>query len=286
MTSKTINANVLTSSGKYDSSAAPDGNPLPILLGRMDVSMVANDANLIASAANVGQWGFNVSNPNGSTIIKKNDGSHDYVRASYTAGGAPDVYVRFTFPTLVNEYYATFYVRKSAGGMTKFQKAFGKYNGAGNVANVTFKGGDYTLGEITTVSYGDGVSITNDTQFGASYDSGYDTDAYVGRSGALPRTFVHGGKFTAAEWGDGSQWIKFQTRWKQNSGTTSGNEINDGLTEVYINGVLRCAAYNIYNRHYSNLGLDYVDFLSYTQSAPAFTMDIRGLTISTGGWID
>jgi len=286
MTSVTITPNRLTSSGLLDSSAAPDGGLLPVLLGRMDVSMVADGANLVGSAATTGPWEYNVSD--GGNIKKYTDSGTPYARGLYTAGATCNNYIRFIFPERTEkDIYIKFLARKSAGGMPKFVKFYGQILPTNQTANTTFKGADYVLGEITTVSYGDGSGTSNDSTFGASYDTGYDSDAYVGRSGSLPRTFVHGGKFTAAEWGDGTEWHKFEFHVKFNSGTTALNEINDGCVECRIDGVMRCAAYNIFNRHYSNLPLNYVNVMDLVQGAyPTFTLDVKELTVSKYGWID
>lgn len=283
MTSKTINANVLTSTSKLDSLAAADGSLRPILLGRMDVSMISNGANLLGSAANNARWEFNVKD--GASLTKNNDGTYDYVRGTYPAVAAPWNKVIFKFDRRdETDICVQFWARKSAGGMPKFVKFYGQNNGG--YANTTFKGADYVNGTIDAIGYGDGTGTTNDSQMGVYYDTGRNTDFYTGRPGSLTRSFVNGGKFDVGEWGDGSAWQKFQLRVKFNSGTTALNEVNDGIVESRINNVVRCRGENIFNRHYSNPPLDSVEFLSYVQGAPAFTMDIRSITVSRNGWID
>lgn len=283
MTSKSINANVLTSTGKLDSLAAADGSLRPILLGRMDVSMISSGASLVGSAANNARWEFNVQD--GASLTKNNDGTYDYVRGTYPAVTSPWNKVLFTFDRRdETDIYVQFWARKSAGGMPKFVKFYGQ--NSGGYANTTFKGADYVNGTIDAIGYGDGTGTTNDSQMGVYYDTGRNTDFYTGRAGALTRSFVNGGKFDVGEWGDGSSWQKFQLRVKFNSGTTALNEVNDGIVESRINNVVRCRGENIFNRHYSNPPLDKVEFLSYVQGAPAFTMDVRSITISRNGWID
>ena len=286
MTNKIITANRLTATGKLDSLASSTGNYLPILLGRMDISMVSDGSDLLGSAATTPYWAFDHAN---GTVTKLTEGAGSFVRGVFNDSSSGTAWnkILFKFPTAIeNEVYIQFYARKTAGGFPKFVKVYGKSSSGSS--NTTFKGGDYVVGEITGISYGDGSTTSNDTTFGVSYAPGKDAESYVGGAdrNTLPRSFEHGDTFQASEWGDGTVWHKFQFRLKYNSGTTALNEVNDGILESWIDGQLRVKATNIFNRHYSNLPIDYIEFLSYTQGAPAFTMDMKNITISKYGWID
>ena len=304
MTNVTINANRLTSTGKLDSSAKSDGNPLPILLGRMDVSMVADGADLLGSAANNARWLFD--RQGGAGLTKQSDAGVPYVRGVYVdrSGGGmtwPSIYFNFPNGASPQEFYVQFYARRdgSVAAGCKFVKCYGIVGGGGDYANTTFNNG-YSSSTISSVAYGDGTGTTNDNTELLYYNAG-GTYQTVNRptegtwaSGRFPsvpanqltRSFVNGGAWTGTDWGNGTQWHKFQLRIKQNSGTTSLNETNDGLYEVWVDNVLRCAGYNIMNRNPINGRFYRIEFLSYMQDAAGFTLDVKNVTISTGGWID
>lgn len=77
-------------------------------------------------------------------------------------------------------------------------------------------------------------------------------------------------------------------RLRQNSGTTSGNEVNDGVVELIIDDVLYAKGENIFNRHYTNGFIETIGLFGYSRGqSSAFELHIRdGMTISTGGYVD
>jgi len=164
-------------------------------------------------------------------------------------------------------------------------KFYGQRSGD-NQANATYTM-EYLTGDVSYIGYGDGAGtnpVQNDTSNGvATFTPNFIS---TGRAGPLPRTVVNGGMFTAADWGDGSVWHKFQLRLKRNYGTSAADEINDGIVEMRINDTVRARGVNVYNRHWSNAPLDYVEFLSYSQQNTPFTLDFKNITVSKHGWID
>ena len=304
MTNITITTNRLTSSSKLDSSAAFGGSPRPILLGRMDVSMVADGTDLKGSLATTANWAFDHGN---STIKKYTEGGQAYVRAVYNndfninVGSWPAIKFLFSGGESPQEFYFQFYARRdgSVPAGCKFVKCYGIVGGDGNCANTTFNNG-YGTSYIGSIAYGDGTGLTNDNAEALFYEAGhfYETNLrpsfntvqsgrYPSVAGnILPRTFAHGGEWTDANWGDGTQWHKFQMRVRQNTGTSSTDETNDGLYEVWVDNVLRCAGYNIMNRNPINRRFYQIEFMSYMQGVVGFTLEMKNITVSTGGWID
>lgn len=292
MTSVTINANVLTEDGKLHGSAAPDGSRLPILLGRLDISMVADGVDLKGSAATTANWVFDHIN---STIKKYTEADEPYIRAVYNddlginASSWPSAYFFFPTGTAPQELYFQFYARRNgAGGGCKFVKAFDKNNGTAyySISNTTWNN-NYPSSDIGALIFGDGAGPQNDSNMALGYGGGVGGGPIRFPSqNVLPRTFHTGSGWTAAEWGDGTQWHKWQMRVKLNSGTSLITETNDGIYEVWIDGVLRCGAWNIMNRHFDSQGWNKIEFLSYMQGVLGFTLDMKNITISQHGWID
>jgi hypothetical protein len=276
---KTISQYRLTSDGKFSPSADSNGNTKPILIAALDISSGV----FPEGGTTAGNWHQYDSFGSVTTIV--DGGGFKYLHCQYddsrTGDGTCEPHVQYYLPSLMSEVYVEFYARKTAGGGSKFLKMHGQ-NISGNYANATFAM-DYASGALGSLSYGDGSSISNDAQ--CRVDAFVDGDN-SGRSGSLTRTFVKGGSWNASDWGDGTQWHNFRMHLKQNSGTTAGNEVNDGIIEMWIDGVQRVAGYNIFNRHYSNTGLEFLDFLELSNSpSPPFNLDMHSIKISRGGWM-
>jgi len=295
MTAVTINANRLTADGKLHGSAAPDGSLLPILLGRMDVSMVADGVDLKGSSATQDGWSFDHQN---STITKLTDGDGSpFVRAAYqdrTGGGMswPSIFYDFAGGASPQDVYVQFEARRDGSILSgsKFAKFYDPNNGGSQYANVTMKNG-YTSSDVSSIAFGNGTGLTNDTQHTIWYETGHDDVAPI-RYPSVPAnvrttTIDHGSSWSSSDWGNGTQWHKWQFRIKKNSGTSAETEVNDGVFEIWVDGVKKLGAYNIMNRHYSNaLTYSRVEFISYMEANPAFTLDVKNITISKNGWID
>ena len=272
----------------YDStynSLYPTGNkPSSTLLSRLDLTAG------LPVGSGAGSWGFGAQS--GASITVANDGTYNYLRGQYPIdvggiSGAGDNYIYggYTPAVLQQELYVTVYARQANSYRhgCKFTKFLGK-NTTG-YANTTF-GLDYTEidnGSIQYIAYGDGTGTTNDTQNGmALYTPNY---IGIGRAGTLPQTIQRSGVFSSASWGTG--WHKFQIHIKQNSGTSSLNEVNDGLVELYVDGVMKARAINIFNRHWSNEFIESIGFFGYGRGATqAWEIHMRDITVSLNGWVD
>jgi hypothetical protein len=241
-------------------------------------------------------WGFGALS--GAAITVENDGTHNYLRGQYPIDSSGDgsgdnyIYGGYTPASEQQDLYLQFYAKMPGvkHGL-KFIKFFGRNatGGSNTVANSTF-GLDYTgidMGSFQYIAYGDGTSQVNDTQNGvALYTPNY---IDVGRTGPLTRTITPDpkiGTFASTDWGTG--WHKFQMRLKQNSGTTAGNETNNGVVELIIDDVLYARAENIFNRHYSNGFIETIGLFGYSRGqSSAFEFHIRdGMTVSTGGYVN
>lgn len=294
MTTKSITLNRLTSTGRMNSKANSSGGLRGELLGRMDVSMMADGADLIGNiAAKQGGWWFDHS---GATLNKYTENGVPYVRGVYPSrvgGGVSWPSVWFDFPNgaAPQEYYFQFEARRdgSIQSCSKFVKCYGGNGGAPSYSNTTWNNG-YTSSSVSTISFGNGAGLTNDTQNVISYETGHD-DEQATRYPSVPanvrtKSIYHGGSFDGSEWGNGTQWKKWRFRIKVNTGTSPETEINDGIFEVWVDGVQRVGAYNIMNRHYSSSFFSKMEFLSYMQDNLGFTLDMRNITISKYDWVD
>ena len=173
----------------------------------------------------------------------------------------------------------------------KFLKLFGQRTavgaeeGAGNTnyANCTFIL-DYASGSMPQVAFGDGTTITNDTQQILRFDGSAVTQ--IGRSyGVTANVSTPQNKaFEAADWG--TDYHHFKCYVKFNSGTTAENEVADGEFYVEIDGLVYADATGLFNRHYSNSPLDIVEVFGYTQGGPpaGFSTTYRDPYVSTTGW--
>lgn len=179
----------------------------------------------------------------------------------------------------------------------KFIKVFG-YNPSDNAvtgyngeiesayANITL-GLDYTgtdNGGILAIGFGDGSTPTNDTQNVILLNGEY--PEWVGRSFGLPGFSVEtpNGQWSAAQWGD--DWHLFEFYIKFNSGDSAQTEVNDGEILVRIDGVTYIEARGLFNRHWSNQGIEHVDIYNQTQGASAgpFELWYDNIEITQEAW--
>lgn len=149
-------------------------------------------------------------------------------------------------------------------------------------ANCTFGLGPY--GNMVNTSYGDGSTTGNDTAniivlAGAPHQ--------LGRAQGLATVDTpQNSAFTEAMWGD-DEWHEFRVHVKFNSGTSSEDEVNDGVFYVEIDGQIYVYARGIYNRHYSNLPIDYISFFDVAQDNDyGYELLYDDIQISTGNFMD
>lgn len=164
-------------------------------------------------------------------------------------------------------------------GAPKFVKFFGQQLEAGNKSNTTF--GLTDDAEHYQVSFGDGSTVNNDV--GHIIKLNGDDKDFAGRSWAIDAvidTPQNDTYFYDEDWHDIEIELKF------NSGTTAGNETNDGRYVLTIDDVNYVTAYNLYNRHWSNLpllGVNLGDLCQYQTST--FTMEFTDIKYSTREFI-
>lgn len=163
----------------------------------------------------------------------------------------------------------------------KFLKIFGKSADGFGYANVTF-GLDYTgidNGAMLGVSFGDGTNLSNDTQNMILFTG--DNLNWVGRS--YPTAIIDTPQFrsfASTDWADA--WHNFKFMVKFNSVEEGGEEIPDGAFYVEIDGKVFLEATGILNRHKTNLNIDRVALLDWSQGAGSeFEVWYKDVFIST-----
>lgn len=148
----------------------------------------------------------------------------------------------------------------------KFIKIFGG-NADGdhsNYANTTFSL-DYTgidPGGMYSVAFGDGTTISNDTQQIINLNG--ENPQLIGRSYGQAVISTPTGPWRSSDWG--TTWHHFRIRVKFNSGTSASNEVADGSCYLEIDGKVYVNATGLFNRHYSNTFIDRVEFFGWSQN--------------------
>lgn len=183
-----------------------------------------------------------------------------------------DVYVEFEarFPANING--------------CKFVKFFGRRTETEGYSNATFNL-LWSTGEFANIIFTDGTDLEGDAGR-ALFFSGGNTSVNVGRAwGTATISTPQNSSFDETEWGN--TWHTFKFRYKQNSGTSSDNEVADGVFYVEIDGNVYLDVQNIFNRNPSNVqGLEKIEFGGWSQDGGgAFQLDFRNIKISSGGFL-
>ena len=284
-----------SSSPLYD-PAFPTGNRSAgaVLLSRLNTSTIPITNGSVSAGVN--GWAMGYDGASGALLTVANDGTYDYLRAQFpTPTGGNYFYGGYTPPTLQEELFITLYARmpSTVKHGCKFIKIFGQKTTSGvpnpsgaEYANVTF-GIDYSgesNGGIIGTAFGDGDTVQNDTA--AMVDYTQRPWAGIGRSASVGGNIVtRGVNWDASNWS--TTWHKFQFRAKLNS-VINGVEVNDGIFETYIDGLLWGGGYSLFNRNVINHAYESINLFGWSQSGTAaFELNIRnGMTVSTGDWID
>ncbi len=238
-------------------------------------------------------WGFG-SQGGGQISISTDtnlnlNASQGSLRGTYPKPGAGGVYVwgGFDFASLnLSDVYIEFWAKMpNVKYGVKFLKIFGQST-ATNYANTTF-GLDYTgvdYGAMYCVSYGDGASVTNDTQNVINFTG--ENPSWVGRSlGAAIVSLPQKKLWSSASWGQ--LWHHFKIRVKFNSGTTQATEVADGAYYVEIDDKIYVDAKNLLNRHYSNKPIQKISFFDWSQGGSSpFEVWYDDIKVTTGGFFD
>ncbi len=260
------------------------GTPLmPLLVASADFS----DGNLTPPSIYEGyEWGQGAQG--GGVAVIENGG----YKISYpSTAGAQLSWLNLNVPYGLREVFIDFdATMPNAKNGLKFLKVFGINATGGNneVANCTL-GLDYTglpegKGSLAALQFGDGTTLINDSNNKINLDGTH--PEYVGRAwghGAIVNTPMQR-SFSAAEWGTGKHNFKFHVKF--NDGTSAENEVNNGAFTLYIDGNLYFEVKNIFNRHWSNGYIGYIEFGGWSQgSGPAFDLIYDNIKFSRHGFI-
>lgn len=185
-----------------------------------------------------------------------------------------------------NDFYVEFDA-KFPGNVNgcKFVKFFGRRSVEQGYSNATFNL-LWGTGEFANIIFTDGTDLEGDAGR-AIFFSGGNNALNIGRAwGTAVVSTPQNRSFTDTDFGN--TWHHFRFRYKQNTGTTSGNEVADGVFYVEIDGQVYLSVTNIFNRNPSNIpGIDNIQFGGWSQDGGgAFDLDIRNVVISTGGFMD
>ena len=133
---------------------------------------------------------------------------------------------------------------------------------------------------MDSISFGDGVNTGNDVANVLFLDGANPT--WIGRNYGLATVTL---KTPPASFVWDSNWHTFRIYHKYNSGTSSGNEVNDGTYFVEIDGVVYVNAINMYNRHYLNVRrINQITFGDWVQNDDAAEVHFRNINVWTGGF--
>lgn len=272
--------------GRAATSSAGNADGTPHLL----TDLQFNSTSLSAPG-----WGFGAKN-GGSISVQSTSApggtgaTVDALEGSYPAPastGGQYVWADYSVATLQTEdIYIEFWAKMpGVKEGCKFLKVFGERITPTNYANTTiytnYNGGDY--GAITQVSFGDGSSITNDTQNVINLNGKY--PQAIGRSyGTATVKTPQMSNFSSADWGTG--WHHFRVHIKFNSGTTSQNEVPNGEYYLEIDGKVYVDATGLYNRNPTNGPIQYIEFFGWAQTeSQPFQVWYDDIRLSTGGFM-
>lgn len=241
-----------------------DGNPIP-----------SNNGSGAIWSTGSGAWGgatYGVDTAGGNNSIKGICPATDGITDGCVLG--------LDIPSLnLSEVYIQFRAKfRGTPHAIKFCKVHGQ--ASGGQANCTFglSGG----GAMTQTSFGDGSGTGNDTAqvinlSGVSHQLGRNSGAGVLTPQSSP--------FTQGMWGN-DVWHNFKVHVKFNSGTSALNEVANGLFYVEIDGLVYVNATGLFNRHYSNLPIDYISFFDVAQDNDyGYELLYDDIKVSTGGFV-
>lgn len=189
-------------------------------------------------------------------------------------------------PLNTEDIYIEFYAQMPAATQgCKFLKIFGERTTSTNYADVTIPA-DFTgidPGGMVAVYYGDGTTITNDTQDAIFFNGS--SPSSVGRSyGVADVLTPQSAYFSSASWG--TAWHHFRVHVKFNSGTSSANEQADGEIYIEIDGKVYVNATGLFNRNASNGPISYLELFGWAQNDTSpFQILYNNVRITTGGFV-
>ena len=288
MTTRNLSWGVNPNTSKLDSRYDENGNEKIVLLGRANFT----DGQITPSSIR-GGYTWSAGSASGGVLAVENGALRmDY--PAITLGNSGEIFnaLHFNIPQGIKELYIKFDAKMpNAKHGLKFCKIFGKRDpqNSSNYSNTTFAL-DYTgldYGAMRYIGFGDGSTVTNDTHELLLLNGSDPT--YIGRSYGVTASVTTAGKyFNSSVWGTG--FHTFRLKIKFNDGTTAGNEVANGEIFVSIDGEDYVSATGLFNRHYSNLDIEYISFGDWTQtggsSSPAFDIHFDNIFISQNGFYE
>jgi hypothetical protein len=219
----------------------------------------------------------------GTTTVNALEGAYpnppsagQYIWADYklAATNVEDVYIEF-WAKMPSQYK----------GGCKFLKIFGERSSTTGYADTTIAT-DYTgadFGAIRQISFGDGTTLTNDSQNVININGTNPT--LIGRSyGTAVVNTPQMSTFSSSAWG--TAWHHFRVHVKFNDGTTSQSEVPNGEYYLEIDGKVYVDATGLYNRNPANGPINLIEFFGWAQKDPGpFQLWYDDIRISTGGFM-
>lgn len=281
MTTRNLAWGINPNTSKLDSRYDENGDIKVVLIGSANFT----DGNLVPQSILAGTSWASGSQLGGSRAIESGAIRMNYPAQAAYAGELYN-WLNFNVNAGQKELYIKFDAKMpNAKHGLKFLKVFGinATGGTNTVANTTFNL-DYTgldNGAMQSVIFGDGTTDVNDAQ--QSLQLNGSNPSWIGRSWGNGAAITSAGQFfDSADWGTG--WHTFRFKIKFNTGTSAGNEVNDGEILVSIDGVDYVHATGLFNRHYTNGDINYLSFGNWTQApaagSPAFDVHYDNIFIS------
>lgn len=258
------------------SSTTPTTSIPSTMFSEPNWSIGAHKGGSVGVQATTGPGGTTVDAIEGSYPNQPSGGQYIWAFYNLAALKTEDIYI---------EFWAKMPGVKEG---CKFVKVFGDlstYNGSTGAANTTvetdFTSADY--GAVRQISFGDGSTMSNDTQNTINLTGLYPQS--IGRSYGIAKVLTpQGHTFSSADWGTG--WHHFKIHIKFNSGTTPQNEVPNGEYFLEIDGKVYVDATGLYNRNPGDGPINHIGFFGWAQTEPqAFQVWYYDIRISTGGFV-
>lgn len=297
------------------------GTPLLASVGTLSINVTADDGfdsvsdtfDLVIAEAGAGtiiaraDWSIHGMTPNqlagqNATWTHWDTGGASFAQISN--------FVRGTYPSTIGssanggfvvniesyqaqEIYVEMKVRYPNPAPAKQGLKFLKFFGADGDGVTTFDSANFTFnpqydnnGTWDWVAFGDGTITANDTAntiYFVEPSEWWLQDAKGRNKNALGFSVSRPANSNFAF---DDNWHTIRCIAKYNSGSTAGNETNDGRFYVNIDGTTYIDATGVWNSHYSNKKFfKTIEFFGWTQNTQAFAIDYADIKISTGGWV-
>jgi hypothetical protein len=270
----------VNSDGSLDSSYPAGDKPL-VSSGTLIASANFTDGSTQPSSIYTGANWSSFTHYGAATVTIDTAGGNSSIKGicPATDGITDGCVLGLDIPTLnISEVYIQFRAKfRGTPHAIKFCKVHGQV--ASGYANCTFglSGG----GAMTQTSFGDGSGTGNDTAQVINLNG---TGHQLGRNSGAGVLTPQNSTFTQGMWGN-DVWHDFKVHVKFNSGTSALNEVADGIFYVEIDGLVYVNATGLFNRHYTNLPIEYISFFDVAQDNDyGYELLYDDIKVSTGGF--